>query len=172
MNDTAFRSAPWKDASLGRAVVAGLVGSLVNTLAIRLAQLGPVPPGTGGLAKLTLARTNDALAFLGLGWRVPPNFGPVGQEIFHTVMGVLMALAYALFFYRWLRGPGWVRGLIFCQLPWLAQAFVVLPWLGAGALGLRLSPLTPLVSFGLNALYGVTLGALYRPRPAIPAPLP
>ncbi len=47
---------------------------------------------------------------------------------------------------------------------WLLQAFVVLPWIGAGALGLRLSPLTPLLSFALNAIFGLVLGALYRPR--------
>ena len=32
------------------------------------------------------------------------------------------------------------------------------------ALGLRLSPLTPLLSFALNAIYGLVLGALCRPR--------
>ena len=155
---------PWRGASLGRAVVAGLIGSLANTLAIRLVQLTPLPPGTGGLAKMTLAAVNDIAKTLGFAGRVPPNFGPVGQEIFHTAMGVTMALVYALFFYRLLRGPGWLRGLIFCQIPWLLQAFVVLPWVGAGVMGLKLSPGTPLASFALNAIFGLTLGAIYRAR--------
>lgn len=155
---------PWRGALLGRAVAAGLIGSLANTVAIRLFQLTPVPPGTGGLAKMTLAAVNDAAKTLGFAGRVPPNFGPIGQEIFHTLMGVTMALVYALFFYRLLRGPGWLRGFIFCQIPWLLQAFVVLPWLGAGALGLKLSPWTPLASFALNAIFGLTLGAIYRAR--------
>lgn len=61
-------------------------------------------------------------------------------------------------------GPGWLRGMVFCQVPWLLQAFVVLPWTGAGMLGLHLSPMTPIASFLLNGLFGVTLGLLYRPR--------
>ena len=123
---------PWRGASVGRAIVAGLIGSLANTLAIRVVQMTPVPPGTGGLAKMTLAAVNDLMKALGFTWHVPPNLGPVGQEIFHTLIGVTMAMLYALLFYRLLWGPGWARGLIFCQIPWLLQAFVVLPWLGAG----------------------------------------
>jgi|GEM_PF-4421559 len=47
---------------------------------------------------------------------------------------------------------------------WLLQAFVVLPWTGAGLLGLSLSPLTPPLSFALNAVYGLTIGRVYRPQ--------
>ena len=150
--------------ALGRAIVAGLVGSLVNTIAIHAVELTPVPTGTGGLAKLTLASLKRALHLLGVTWCVPADFGPVGQGLFHTGIGVLMTLTYAIVFHSRLRGPGWLRGLLFCQLPWLIQAAVVLPWLGAGVLGLRLSPLTPVASFTLNALYGVILGAIYSGR--------
>ena len=163
-----MRGAPgpsWHDASLGHALLGGLAGSLANSAAIRLAQLTPIPPGTGGLAKMSLGLTNQLLAALGFGALLPANFGPLGQEIFHTCIGITMALIYALFVYRWLKGPGWLRGLVFCQIMWLLQAFVVLPWTGAGPLGLGLSPLTPLLSFALNAVYGLVLGALYRARP-------
>ena len=162
--ETRIKALPWRKASLGRAVVAGLAGSLANTVAIRLVQMTPIPPGTGGLAKMTLANINHLAETLGLTARAPQNFGPVGQEIFHTVLGVTMAVVYALLFYRWLRGPGWLRGFVFCQIPWLMQAFVVLPWTGAGALGLSLSPWTPFASFALNAIYGLVIGAIYRPR--------
>jgi hypothetical protein len=150
--------------SFGRAIVAGLAGSVVNTIAIHAAELTPVPPGTGGLAKLTLVSMNRALHILGVTWRLPGDFGVVGQELFHTGVGVLMALVYAAFISSRLRGPGWLRGLLFCQLPWLIQVAVVLPWLAVGVLGLHLSPLTPVASFTLNALYGVTLGAIYGGR--------
>ena len=155
---------PWREVSLRRAVVAGLAGSLANTLAIRLVQLTSIPPGTGGLAKMTLANINHLMETSGFTARVPQNFGPVGQEIFHTVMGVTMAVVYALLFHRWLRGPGWLRGFVFCQIPWLMQAFVVLPWTGAGVLGLQSSVWTPFASFALNAIFGLTLGAIYHPQ--------
>lgn len=112
---------------------------------------------------MTLAQGNLLLEAIGLQFRLPPRFDPVGQEVFHTAMGLLMALVYAHFFYRWLPGPGWLRGFLFCQIPWLMQVFVVLPWTGAGVLGLQISILTPFASFLLNAIYGVTLGAIYRP---------
>ncbi|MCA1708267.1 MAG: hypothetical protein LC808_35315, partial [Actinobacteria bacterium] len=117
----------------------------------------------GGLSRLTLFQGNTLLESLGSGLRLPEELAPVGQEVFHTAMGLLMALVYAVFFYRWLPGPGWLRGLLFCQIPWLLQALVVLPWTGAGLFGWQLSALTPFASFLLNALYGVTLGAIYRP---------
>ncbi len=149
---------------MGWAIVAGLAGSLANTVAIRLVHLTPIPPGTGGLAKMTLAAINGLLGWAGFASGAPSALGPVGQEVFHTAIGVTMALIYAVLFYRLLPGPGWLRGLIYCQIPWALQAFVVLPWLGAGAFGLALSPWTPFASFGLNAIFGLTLGAIYRPR--------
>ena len=89
----------------------------------------------------------------------------MGQELFHTGVGVIAALAYALFAYALLPGPRLVRALVFVQLLFLAQGLVVLPWLGKGLFGLRYGPWTPLWSFGLNAVFGVVLGLLYRPHP-------
>ncbi len=143
--------------------MAGLAGTLANTLAIRLVQRTGVPPGSGGLSKMALALANSLLGTAGLDFRLPVNLGPVGQELFHTALGLGMALIYACFAYRLLPGPGWLRGLLFCQAAWLMQAFVVLPWTGAGVIGLRLSPLTPWASFALNSLYGLILGSCYRP---------
>ena len=103
---------------MGWAFVAGLAGSLANTVAIRLVHLTPIPPGTGGLAKMTLAAINGLLGWAGFASRAPSALGPVGQEVFHTAIGVTMALIYAVLFYRLLPGPGWLRGLIYCQIPW------------------------------------------------------
>lgn len=159
------RRADWTyRVSWGRVLAAGLIGSFANTVAIRLAQSLPIPAGTGGFAKLVLATTNHVLSSLSFAWRVPANFAAVGQEVFHTIVGIVMAILYAVFFYRRLPGPGWLRGLLFCQIAWVIQAFVVLPWMGSGIMGLRLSPWTPCLSFSLNAVFGLTLGAIYRPK--------
>ena len=156
---------PWQEASLWRALGAGLLAALLNSVFIQLVKMIGIMPGKGGLSHLMLWLANNVLTVFGAGLHLPDHFGPLGQEVFHTVMGLLMALVYAFFFYHYLRGPDWLRGLLFSQFPWLLQVFVVLPWAGAGLLGLRLSPLTPVVSFSLNALYGATLGVLYWPAP-------
>ncbi len=153
---------PWRGLSLSRALLAGLAGTIVNTLAIHLVKLVGVQPGTGGLAEFTLLQGNRILAGLGHQARLPAKFGPIGQELFHTSMGLLMAIVYATFFYRILRGPGWWRGFLFCQIPWLMQVLVILPWMGAGPFGWRQSALTPWASFLLNGVYGLCLGGLYR----------
>ena len=165
MRTNSFESIPpWRGISIPWALGAGFAGSIVNSVAIHLTKRSGIKPGTGGLAEMTLALGNSTLSALGLLHRLPAKFGPVGQELFHTSMGLVMALVYALFFYRLLAGPGWARGLLFCQIPWLLQALVVLPWMGAGIFGLRVSPITPISSFLLNAIYGITLGAIYRPK--------
>lgn len=152
-----FRSGAW----IPLAAAAGAVGTLVNTAAIRLVSCTGVPPGAGGLSKLVLAGANGFLALTGSTIRAPDHFGLLGQETFHAAMGVLMAIVYAWLFESRLPGSSWLRGLLFCQLPWLAQAFAVLPLTGSGVCGLRLSPLTPLASWLVNAIYGVTLGWMY-----------
>lgn len=154
---------PWRRVAVLRALAAGLAGAIANTLTIRLVKLFGIEPGSGGLAEMTLAQGNFFLEALGLDFRLAARFDPVGQEVFHTAMGLIMALVYSILFYRLLPGPGWLRGFLFCQLPWLMQVFLVLPWTGAGVLGLKISILTPFASFLLNAIYGVILGAIYRP---------
>lgn len=151
--------------SLGRALGAGLAASLLNSVAIQVTTRTGIPPGTGGLSRMVLAQLDAACEFLGLALLLPVELGPWTQLVFHTSVGTGMAMVYVLAFQRWLPGPQWFRGLLFCQIAWSIQAFVVLPYLGAGPMGRRLSPMTPWVSWGLNALYGVGLGTLYRPTP-------
>jgi hypothetical protein len=59
-----------------------------------------------------------------------------------------------------------LRGVIYVQGMWVVQALFVLPWLHQGYFGAGISRTAPLWSWGLNALYGVVLGALYEPKRA------
>ena len=77
---TRVRSLPWHGAAPIRALAAGLVGALVNTAAIRLVKLTGIPPGTGGLSKMTLSYGNIFLESLGPGYRLPNELGPVLSE--------------------------------------------------------------------------------------------
>ena len=151
--------------ALGRAIAAGLVAALINSVAIRVATRTGIPPGAGGLSRMVLAQVDAAFRSGGIALHPPAELGSLAQEGFHTSVGIGMAIVYAIAFQSWLPGPRWFRGLLFSQIAWLAQAFVVLPFNGAGLMGRNLSPATPWVSWGLNAVYGVALGLLYRPAP-------
>ncbi len=147
-----------------RAVIAGLIGAIVNSLAIHGLERVHVATGAAGLSRLFFAIVNWALGALGTSFRFPDKLGMVSQEGFHAFMGIMMALGYAWLFYAWLPGPRWLRGVTFSLIPWLMQSLVVAPYMGFGTFGARLSPATPYVSLGLNALYGLTVGLLYRPK--------
>ncbi|MEP7346227.1 MAG: hypothetical protein ABI877_13220 [Gemmatimonadaceae bacterium] len=144
--------------SASRAVGAGFVGALVNAAAIRLVQAAGIDAGTGGFARWFFAHVN-----LAIGTHFPTALGPFAQEMFHTTVGIASALIYAGLFHRLLPGPRWLRGLVYCQTMWIVQAFVVLPWLGRGYMGIAISPATPYWSWALNAVYGLVIGVLYRP---------
>jgi hypothetical protein len=91
----------------------------------------------------------------------------------------LWAVVYAELVVDRLPGPVWFRGLVFSLLPLALSAFVLLPVLGAGVLGLRLGVgVLPLLGEVFrNAVFGASLGISYAllrdalappPRPAVP----
>ena len=123
-------------------VLAGAIGAIVNSIAIRATMASGLKPGTGGLARLVFGRP----------------IGPVGSEIFHLTLGIGMAVAYVVVGRDRLPGPGWVRGLLFAQVPGALQLFAVLPMTGHGIGGSAISPVTPLLAWSLNALYGAVMG--------------
>ena len=144
--------------SPGRALAAGLAATVVNAVAIRLVGAAGIAAGTSGFAKWLAAHVNGVL-----GTSLPMALGPVAQEVFHTSVGLVSALVYAAAAYPLLPGPRWLRGVIYVQGMWIVQALFVLPWLHQGYFGVDISRTAPLWSWGLNALYGVVLGALYEP---------
>lgn len=125
-------------------LVSGSIGSVANSLAIESTKALGLKPGTGGLARLVFGRP----------------LGKRDAELFHLAMGIGMATAYAYAFRDRLRGPGWLRGLAFAQIPGTLQLFWVLPASGHGPGGIRLSRATPLLAWSLNALYGIVVGTV------------
>ena len=143
--------------------LAGAGGALVNSLAIRLVEAAGVDPGAGGLSKWLLAHARA------IGIALPATLGPLAQELFHTTVGLFTGLAYVLVRHL-IPGRPLVRGFLFVQPMWLVQALVILPWLGAGFLGVHRGAATVVSSFVLNALFGVVLGlADGLLLPALPA---
>ena len=144
---------------LRNGLLAGLVATAAMTLALALAYaiaaaLGtPVggPPGRW-LWALTHNRLTEAV-----GGR-PMLF--VGLQL---SMGLALSALYAGFAERQLRGPGWLRGLLFALGPWLLSVLAFLPLVGGGLLGLDLGagPLPVLGNLVVHLVYGATLGAVY-----------
>lgn len=130
-------------------VIAGAIGAIVNSVAIEAVKASGLNPGTGGLAKLVFGHP----------------LSRIGSEGFHFCMGVAMATTYVVIARKYLPGPGWLRGLIFVQIPGAIQLLWVLPATGHGLGGSKISPITPLLAWSLNALFGVVFGAIAGCKP-------
>ena len=93
------------------ALLAGAVAIALNIAALAAADLVPLATAHGGLLRLLVVLSGDAL---------PIPAGRAFQAGFHIVVGLAMALLYALVLEPVLRGPSWLRGLIYavaCGLP-------------------------------------------------------
>jgi hypothetical protein len=128
--------------------LAGSIAGIVNSVATHGTQAVGLKSGTGGLARLVFGH----------------SIGALESEVFHLALGIAMALVYVLVVRDRLRGPGWLRGVVFAQLAGAIQLLGVLPLTGHGVGGYQISPITPLFAWSLNALYGVVLGELVERR--------
>jgi len=125
---------------LTSALIAGSIAILINTLALKAADLVPLATARGGLLRLirpwfagVLEMTGIAGMWASLGWPGPAS--PVFQTVFHLFVGILMALAYAYIFESRLPGGAWLKGWIYAAIVWLLNAAVVLPATGEGFAG-------------------------------------
>ena len=60
-------------------------------------------------------------------------------------------------------GPPWVKGIVYSLLLWLANAFIVLPWIGEGVAGSRHLDLAGMVYFGFaHTVFFLALALLYH----------
>ena len=135
------------------ALLAGAVAIALNIGALAAADLVPLATAHGGLlrcwwcCRATHFQFRRASAF---------------QAGFHIVVGLAMALFYALVLEPVLRGPSWLRGLIYAIAVWLANAAAVLPATSEGFAGSRHLTLAGMVWFGAaHTLFFVVLAVLY-----------
>lgn len=149
------------------ALLAGAVAIALNTAALAAADLVPLATAHGGLLRLLVMLTGGAL---------PIPAGSAFQAGFHIAVGLMMALLYALVLEPMLRGPSWLRGLIYAVAVWLANAGVVLPATGEGFAGSRHLSLAGMAWFAAaHTLFFIVLAVLYerwrgRQHCAIPSP--
>ena len=91
--------------NLASAIKAGIVGSVIMTVIMYSLPLIGLP-------------RMDIMAALGSVF--PLKISPyIPGFLLHFGIGIALALGYALFFFGWLPGPNWLKGVIFSLLPWL-----------------------------------------------------
>lgn len=132
--------------NLGKAVLAGLIGTLVMTMVMLMAPVMGMPPMPIGKMLANFMRIPEAL-----GW------------IAHFMIGTVLTLIYTSVFASHLPGSGFVRGALYGILPWLLSQIIVNPIMGAGIFASN-TP-TPMVmvlgSFMGHIIYGGVVGAIY-----------
>jgi len=148
------------------ALLAGAVAIVLNTAVLAAADLVPLATAHGGLLRLLVILTGGAIS---------PT-GAVFQTGFHVAVGLAMAVFYAFILEPFLRGPSWLRGLLYALAVWLANAAIVLPATGEGFAGSRHLTLAGMVWFATaHTLFFVVQAVLYsrlreRQRIADPSP--
>lgn len=108
---------------LNAGLAAGSGAIVLNTLALKAADLVPLATAHGGLLRLVRIL-------------LPLPATPAFQTAFHLAVGILMALFYAYALEPLLPGRPLAKGLLYAGLVWLANAFLVLPLTGEGIAGL------------------------------------
>ena len=125
---------------LAAALLAGSVAIVLNTVALKAADLVPLATARGGLLRLITPWLSLPLERLGIAslWSTlggPAPNTPVFQTGFHLFVGILMALFYAFILEPRLPGGAWLKGLIYAAAVWILNAAFVLPATGEGFAG-------------------------------------
>jgi hypothetical protein len=125
---------------LAPALISGSAAIVLNTLALKAADLVPLATAKGGLLRLLSSWFAAPLADMGIAsaWSragAPAPDGPVFQTGFHLVVGILMALFYAYVLEPVLPGGAARKGAVYAIAVWLLNAVVVLPATGEGFAG-------------------------------------
>ena len=152
---------------LTSALIAGSIAIVVNTLALKAADLVPLATARGGLLRLIRPWFAGPLDLLGIAalWSSiggPGPATPAFQTGFHLFVGILMALAYAYIFEPRLPGRAWLKGWICAVAVWLLNAAMVLPATGEGFAGRLHLTLPGMVWFAAaHTLFFLTLAFGY-----------
>ena len=126
--------------SIRYAVLAGLIAIVINTALLQVADLIPLQTAHGGLLKLLQLLVGDMVRASGLSnfWLsagLPAVDTAIFKLGFHVLIGLLMAVIYAVMLEPFLNGSAIKKGLLYALLVWLVNAVVVLPWIGEGFAG-------------------------------------
>jgi hypothetical protein len=149
------------------ALVAGAIAIVINTGVLQMADLIPLQTARGGLLKLAYQLLGSMLqgsALRGI-WQeagLPSIDSSAFKLGFHVLIGLFMAEFYAFLVEPLLPGSPLSKGLVYALLVWLANAFIVLPWLGEGIAGSRYLSTGGMAYFAVaHTLFFVLLSLIY-----------
>jgi hypothetical protein len=148
-------------------LLAGAVAIAVNTFLLAAADWIPLVTAHGGLLKLLKRYFASPLGWLGAAglWVQSGLPGPgthAFQLGFHVLVGLVMAVFYAVVLEPRVPGPPWAKGLAYAALVWLANAFIVLPWISEGIAGSRhLSTVGMAYFAAAHTVFFVLMAVLY-----------
>ncbi len=139
----------------GRAIVAGLVATIVMTMLIYMApHMGMPKMDIAGMLG-SMVNGGQAPAMMSGPWLI--------GLMMHFVLGTLVfPLLYAYFVYGLLPGKPWAKGLIWGVALWAAMLVMVMPMMGKGFFASK-TPEPLLFVLGVlmgHLLYGAVFGAL------------
>ena len=137
--------------NFGKAIVAGLAGTLAMTMVMLMAPLMGMPPMPVGKMLADFMGMPEAL-----GW------------IAHFMIGTVLALIYVSVFASRLPGSGVVRGALYGLLPWLLSQVMVNPMMGAGIFASNTPAPVMMVIGSLmgHMIYGAVVGGVYGTKSA------
>jgi hypothetical protein len=121
--------------------------------------------GASLLAKMYFAEplTSLGIADLWAALSLPASDTHAFKTAFHIVVGLLMAVFYAYVLDPMLPGSALVKGLLYALLVWLANAFIVLPWIGEGVAGSAFLSAAGMLYFAAaHTVFFVLLALLYE----------
>jgi hypothetical protein len=140
--------------------IAGALATVASTAVLNVllnlaGNLAFNAPGT--IVQSTANRLADAIAR-----EVEPSLLLL-VIVAYLAVGVLWGAAYGFWGDRWLPNqPDWVRGLGYAVLPLCVSAFIAMPIVGLGILGIGATGPVALVGEMIrHATYGILLGLLY-----------
>jgi uncharacterized membrane protein YagU involved in acid resistance len=132
--------------NFGKAIVAGLVGTLSMTLFMLMGPLMGMPEMNIGKMLAGFMGMSEVL-----GW------------IIHFMIGTTLALIYIYLFAEKLPGNGLLRGALYGLIPWFLNQIMVNPIMGAGVFASN-TPSPVLMVLGSlmgHIVYGAAVGAVY-----------
>jgi hypothetical protein len=112
----------------------------------------------GFLATIALSAMLDPIAML---VRTTGILSPTLGWLLHFLVGTLVWGAGFALVHDWLRGPSWLRGVLFGVAAWLVVVITVVAMRRLGLFGVELGLVTPAAMLAIHVVFGALLGGIY-----------